>query len=167
MFISNYAGDIVNLLVNKPKDYRFLYDAQADLYMICDAWDYIHLDMVKRAFKEGWYLTQKDFIDAVCGYDPRYGDSYFDIGVNFGIEIDEDDDFDMSLVNCDYDDSYVYSWIYCFGFVPVGDSDESDEALRSDGYDHSYKLSYGTVYTRDFDLSDCDEMQTALNRADR
>ena len=171
MFISNYAGDIVNLLVNKPKAYRFLYDAQADLYMICDAWDYIHLNMVERAFKEGWYLTQKDFIDKfVCDYNRRCSDSYFSTALD-GFEFDEydyyDSDFSIMSDSVDRDDSNVYPWIYCFGFVPVGDSDESDDALRSDGYDHSYKLSYGTVYTRDFDLSECDEMQTALNRADR
>ena len=170
MFISNYAGDIVNLLVNKPKAYRFLYDAQADLYMICDAWDYIHLDMVRKAFREGWYLTQKDFIDEFVGeYSPRYADGYFDTAVNFGFEIDDYAELDQSLISdaVARDEVCVYHWIYCFGFVPVGEDDESDETLRSDGYDHSYKFSYGTVYTRDFDLSDCDEMQTALNRADR
>lgn len=170
MFISNYAGDIVNLLVNKPKSYRFLYDVQADLYMICDAWKYIHLNMVEQAFKEGWYLTQKDFIEEfVCRYSPNKGAAlYFGVG-NFGFGIDEYDGHDLSLISSNYNDSYVYPWIYCFGFVPVDayEKEEADVALTSDGYNHSYKLSYGTVYTRDFDLSECNEMQTALNRADR
>lgn len=62
MFITDYARDIVKLLVNKPKPYRFLYDAQADIYMICDAWDHIHSDMVVTAFENGWYIDQKDFV---------------------------------------------------------------------------------------------------------
>lgn len=167
MFISNYAGDIVNLLVNKPKAYRFLYDAQADLYMICDAWDYIHMDMVKQAFKDGWYITQKEFIDDwVCDYYSGVAVDYWDAAVNSVIEFDEDEERDISLINCDHDDSYIYPWIYCFAFIPI-DSDEDDATtLRDDGYQNSYKFSYGTVYTRNFDLSECDEMQTALNRAD-
>lgn len=170
MFITDYAGDIVNLLVNKPKAYRFLYDAQADLYMICDAWDYIHLDMVKQAFKEGWYESQKDFINEfVCSYNRRYADGYFDMAVNFGFEFDEYDGLDFSLISdaVSRDDSNIYPWIYCFGFVPNNANEDDDSTLRSDGYENSYKFSFGTVYTRDFDLSECDEMKTALNKADR
>jgi hypothetical protein len=167
MFITDYAGDIVNLLVNKPKAYRFLYDAQADLYMICDAWDYIHMDMMKQAFKDGWYITQKEFIeDWICDYYSGIAVDYWDAAVNSVIEFDEDDERDFSLINCDYDDSYIYPWVYCFGFIPNDDKDD-DSTLRNDGYENSYKFSFGTVYTRNFDLSECDEMKTALNKADR
>lgn len=167
MFITDYAGDIVNLLVNKPKAYRFLYDAQADLYMICDAWDYIHMDMVKQAFKEGWYADEKDFIEEfICDFYRGVATEYWEYAVNSTIDFDEDDERDFSLIKCDYDDTCIYPWIQCFGFIPNGDDEDSDEALRNDGYEHSYKFSFGTVYTRDFDLSECDEMKTALNRAD-
>lgn len=167
MFITDYAGDIVNLLVNKPKAYRFLYDAQADLYMICDAWDYIHMDMVKQAFKEGWYTDEKDFIEEfICDFYRGIATEYWEYAVNSTIELDEDDERDFSLIKCYHDDEYIYPWIQCFGFIPNGDDEDSDKALRNDGYEHSYKFSFGTVYTRDFDLSECDEMKTALNRAD-
>ena len=167
MFITDYAGDIVNLLVNKQKAYRFLYDAQADLYIICDAWDYIHFDMVRQAFREGWYLTQKDFIEEFIGkYSEIWCDPYFDKAVNSGCEFDEYDGRDLSLVNCEYTDSYIPPWIYCFGFIPVGDEGSEDDMIN-DGYDNSYEFSFGTVYTRDFDLSECDEIRTALNKADR
>lgn len=167
MFITDYAGDIVNLLVNKPKAYRFLYDAQADLYIICDAWDYIHFDMIRQAFRDGWYLTQKDFIEEFIGkYSEIWCDPYFDKAVNSGCEFDEYDGRDLSLVNCEYTDSYIPPWIYCFGFIPVGDEGSEDDMIN-DGYDNSYEFSFGTVYTRDFDLSDCDEIRTALNKADR
>ena len=169
MFITDYAGDIVNLLVNKPNAYRFLYDAQADLYMICDAWNYIHLDMVKQAFKEGWYVSQKDFIEEfVCSYNTHCVNSYFSTALG-GFEIDDYAELDQSLISesVDRDESYVYPWIYCFGFVPNDSDEDDDTTLRNDGYENSYKLSFGTVYTRDFDLSECNEMKTALNRANR
>lgn len=169
MFITDYAGDIVNLLVNKPKAYRFLYDAQADLYMICDAWDYIHMDMVEEAFASGWYADQEYFCNAFTGgfnYRGAYN-SYFSHGLEL-MEIDEIDEEELDLIsdNVDRDDSYIYPWIYCFGFTPSDADEDSDQALRDDGYENFYNFSFGTVYTRDFDLSECDEMKTALNRAD-
>ena len=162
MFITDYAGDIVNLLKNKPKEYRFLYDAQADLYMICDAWDHIHSEMMDKAFRSGWYENQKDFIEIFSSYSPRDAISYFDTAVNFGFEFDEDDEIDMSLIKVDYEDGFVYSWVYCFGFLPTGSNDAKD--LTNDGYDHEYEFPFGTIYTRDFELSECKDLQSALNR---
>ena len=51
--------------------------------------------------------------------------------------------------------------------IPTEDDDGSEQDMINDGYDNSYEFSFGTVYTRDFDLSDCDEIRTALNKADR
>ena len=167
MFITDYAGDIAQLLVNKPKPYRFLYDAQADLYMICDAWDHIHMDMVDKAFRSGWYEDQKDFLNDTIGFYNRgmYQD-YFSFGTD-PIGIDEDDPWvtpDQFSDRVESDDNYIYPWIYCFGFLPNGSKDEQD--LTRDGYNHKYEFEFGTVYTRDFDLSDCEELQRALNRLD-
>lgn len=167
MFITDYAGDIAQLLVNKPKPYRFLYDAQADLYMICDAWDHIHMDMVDKAFRSGWYEDQKDFLNDTIGFYNRgmYQD-YFSFGTDI-IELDEDDPWvtpDQFSDRVESDDNYIYPWIYCFGFLPNGSNDEND--LTRDGYNHKYEFEFGTVYTRDFDLSDCEELQRALNRLD-
>ena len=167
MFITDYAGDIVNLLVNKPKEYRFLYDAQADLYMIGDAFNHIHFDMLKKAFDDGWYESQKEFIDEwVCGWFKHCAPDYFDHAQN-GFEFDEDDERDFDLINCDYDDSYVYPWVYCFVFVPSGGSDEDmNDWLTDDGYENTYKFSFGTVYTRNFALKECSDIERALKRAD-
>jgi hypothetical protein len=167
MFITDYAGDIVKLLVNKPKEYRFLYDKQADLYMICGAWDHIHSEMMDRAFRSGWYENQKDFIEIFSSYSPRNAILYFDTAVNFGFEFDEDDEIDTSLIKADFEDGFVDPWVYCFGFVPNNADGDSSQSLINDGYDHSYDFSFGTVYTRDFDLSECHDLQTALNRANK
>ena len=78
-----------------------------------------------------------------------------------------EDELELISDNVSRDDSYVYPWIYCFGFVPNSANEDDDSTMRNDGYENSYKFSFGTVYTRDFDLSECDEMKTALNKADR
>lgn len=171
MFITDYAGDIVNLLVNKQKEYRFLYDAQADLYMICDAFDYIHMDMVEEAFNEGWYNDQEYFCNAFTGgFNSRTAyNSYFSCGTEL-MPIDDISEDELELIsdNVDKDDSYVYPWIYCFGFLPNNDNYSANEqSLIEDGYDHDYKFIFGHVFTRDFDLDECDELKTALNRFDK
>lgn len=52
--------------------------------------------------------------------------------------------------------------------IHVGaDSEGFGEAMVNDGYDGEYEFSFGTVYTRDFELSECDELQSALRRADK
>lgn len=170
MFYTDYAGDIVNLLVNKPKEYRFLYDAQADLYMICDAWEHIHMDMMNQAFRSGLYEDQKDFLNDTIGFYNRgmYQD-YFSFGTET-IELEEDEEDrwvspEQFSDNVAKDENFIYPWIYCFGFLPNG-NEEDEKDLINDGYDHTYKFSFGKVYTRDFDLSDCEDLQRALNRAD-
>ena len=36
IYVTNYAGDIVNLLLNKPKIYRICYFPKNDIYVIGD-----------------------------------------------------------------------------------------------------------------------------------
>ena len=166
IFYTDYAGDIANLLANKPKEYRFLYDAQADLYMICQAFDYIHMDMVEEAFESGLYEDQEYFCNAFTGGCRRNaGKHYFSVATELmPIEDIEEDELELVSDNVDRDDDYIYPWIYCFGFLPNSDEEQS---LINDGYDHSYDFSFGTVYTRDFDLSECHDLQTALNRVNK
>lgn len=169
MFITDYAGDIVKLLVNKPKPYRFLYDAQADLYMICDAWDYIHSDMVVTAFENGWYSDQKDFCEIFTGfYNSRCGLAYFSSCMdNTPFEKEEFDDSELSLIskNVNQDEDWVYGWLYCFGFIPSGSN--GGDSMTDDGYDKEYDFSFGTVYTRGFDLSETKDIKSALERENR
>lgn len=165
MFITDYAKDIVNLLVNKPKEYRFLYDAQADLYMICDAWEHIHMDMMNKAFQGGWYEDQKDFLNNTIGfYNRRMYQDYFSFGTD-SIEYSDGDWVtpDQFSDRVESDDDYIYPWIYCFGFLPNDSKDEQD--LTRDGYNHKYEFEFGTIYTRDFELSECKDLYSALKRA--
>ena len=54
MFVTDFVGDIVNLLVNKPKPYRILWDYLTDVYVIGDAYTYIHRDLLD-AIKDAGY----------------------------------------------------------------------------------------------------------------
>lgn len=86
---------------------------------------------------------------------------------NTPFEKEEYEDEELSLIskNVNQDDEWVYNWIYCFGFIP---NDESGgESMTDDGYDHEYKFSFGTIYTRDFELSETKDMKSALERADK
>lgn len=42
ILIMDYVGDLVNILLNKPKPYRICYDRLNDVYGIGDAYKYIH-----------------------------------------------------------------------------------------------------------------------------
>ena len=42
ILVFDYVGDLVNMLLNKPKPYRICYDPKNDVYGIGDAYKYIH-----------------------------------------------------------------------------------------------------------------------------
>lgn len=60
IFITNSPYDIVNLLKNKPKEYRILYDKNIDMYMIGDANYITHWDLAKQAYNNGYYNIQDE-----------------------------------------------------------------------------------------------------------
>jgi hypothetical protein len=59
MFVTDFVGDIVNLLVNKPKPYRILWDYSTDVYVIGDAYTYIHRDLLD-VIKDAGYTKTYD-----------------------------------------------------------------------------------------------------------
>jgi len=42
ILVFDYVGDLVNILLNKPKPYRICYDPKNDIYGLGDAYKYIH-----------------------------------------------------------------------------------------------------------------------------
>ena len=54
IIITDYVGDVVNLLINKPKPYRIVYDTVFDVYGIGDAYNFIHGD-IQDVLKEYGY----------------------------------------------------------------------------------------------------------------
>ena len=59
IYVTNYAGDIVNLLLNKPKIYRICYFPKNDIYVIGDGYKYIHTILATAAIESG-YIEEKD-----------------------------------------------------------------------------------------------------------
>ena len=57
MFVTDYVGDIVNLLVNKPKQYRILWDYSTDVYVIGNANTYIHRNLLYAIKNAGYTQT--------------------------------------------------------------------------------------------------------------
>ena len=53
MYYSDYAGDIANWLINKPKPYRILYDSKHDIWCIADALGITHTSMAALLYDTG------------------------------------------------------------------------------------------------------------------
>ena len=130
-FITDSPYQIRDLLVNKPKLYRILYDKNIDMYMIGDGEEVIHWDLIKAARKQGYYAEMESFIDELGDLE------------NY-VEFGEGGQF--------LDDEEIESYLIYMVFSP----DEDSFYLGEDGYQFKYPLSFGTIYTRDSYLDDCD-----------
>ena len=130
-FITDSPYQIRDLLVNKPKLYRILYDKNIDRYMIGDGMDVIHWDLIEAAYDQGYYYKMDDFIDEIGTLD------------NY-VEFGQGGQF--------IDDKEIESYLIYMVFSP----DEDSFYLGEDGYQFKYPLSFGTIYTRDSYLDDCD-----------
>jgi hypothetical protein len=58
IIVTDYVGDIVNLLINKPKPYRIVYLPEWDVYGIGDAYKFIHGN-IQDVLKEFGYTISK------------------------------------------------------------------------------------------------------------
>jgi rubrerythrin len=128
-FITNSPYDIKNLIANKPKLYRILYDSNIDMYMIGDGNEVIHWDMLKESHRQGYYANYEDYIDSLGSL---Y--NYFDVGT--GGDYNGEEDVDPFL------------WFIVFS------PDEQSWVLGADSYDAEYHSPYGNIFTRDCDLKD-------------
>ena len=128
-FITNSGRDILNLLQNKPKEYRIVYDANLKLFMICDANEGIHADMLEKAYKNGLYYNMDKFIDSLGSFQ-----NYIETGQDGG---------------WDENDNEINSFLYYMVFDPTGQWEAGD-----DDYDTVYKLPFGNLFTRKCDLSE-------------
>lgn len=66
VYFTDYVGDIVNLMLNKPKVYRIVYDSQFDVYAMCDARKYIHDNLSELLFNSGFvqqFMSDSDIED--------------------------------------------------------------------------------------------------------
>ena len=54
ILVFDYVGDLINVLLNKPKPYRICYDPKNDIYGLGDAYKYIHAFIEKGMKKLGY-----------------------------------------------------------------------------------------------------------------
>lgn len=164
-YITKDPMDIAKKCKDTQKSYRILYDAQTDLYMIGGAWDTIYMHLLDDAFKQGWYDSQKQLCTEFTGYYSRTSSiSYWARGTELTYLDEEELDTDLLSDKVDYDDECIYPWLYCFGFLPTGSRNERE--LTKDGYNHTYEYSFGTLYTRDFEISETPDLERAFRRVD-
>ena len=62
IIITDYAGDVLNLFLNKPKAYRVVYIPQDDLYVLGNAMNTVHMEIIKKAFHAGWLPNLKSYL---------------------------------------------------------------------------------------------------------
>ena len=133
-FITKSAYDIVNLLKNKPKEYRILYDNRIKMYMIGDANDITHWDMIQDAYKNALYYDQEDFIEKLGGT----LDNYVDIGQS-------------GFWDGDTEEENIEPYLWYIVFSP-----NEEWILGTDGYNKRYDYPFGHVFTRGCDLDEID-----------
>ena len=163
ILISDYVGNIVDLLDNKPKPYRILYDAQADLWIISDdVVNKMHFDLLQQAWKHGWYNDQIDFLMWLTGgeKDSDYSRMYFRRGISF-TKYPVGDDKNLLSDKVIHDDSWITPWLYCFVFIPY-DNQYYHGDDYGDGYDAKVYTNTGVLYMREFDIDDVPELSRRL-----
>ena len=162
-YITDSPYEIRDLLMNKPKAYRLLYDDNIKKYMICDADEHIHHDMLIDAFDSGDYIRAernmkidervREYMAQANRY-PRDIYSYVDLGQD-GYYYNEDEDY-----------VGIGQYLLYMIFVPDGmDEEDVSNSPSSDGYDDSIEYSFGTLWTRDAeDFSDKCDLLKILSR---
>lgn len=130
-FITDSPYQIRDLLINKPKLYRILYDSNIDMYMIGDGQEVIHWDLIRAARRLGYYAEMESFIDELGDLD-----NYVEFGGGGQF----------------LDDEEIESYLIYMVFSP----DDEEFILGEDGYQFQYQLPFGYMFTRDSYLEDCD-----------
>lgn len=81
---------------------RIVYDSTLGMYMVCDAFYYIHEDMLKKALEQGWYGDKfKNFKEL-----QKFGGRCHIVASRNG-------NFDKELLGDHYDNKYVYESGLC------------------------------------------------------
>ena len=70
MFVTDYVGDVINLLINKPKPYRICYWPYNDTYAIGDAYKYIHGNLEQTAVNDLYIDSEFEDKDILCTFIP-------------------------------------------------------------------------------------------------
>lgn len=134
-YITYSINDVLAFLEDRDKPYRIVYDNREQMYLLGNANETIHHELIFTAYNNGYLDDQKEFIDRLGNID-----NYIDYGQG-GQFIENDNGKDEEV------DQYLFYIVY----NPRGNNDLDFEV---DGYDKVYKGVKGDLLTRDSKLED-------------
>lgn len=120
IYITENPRRVRDLLYRTKDPVRILYDINSHIYMMGDANEYIHRDLINKAIDDGWYGNELKRWEV----DNYVYDTY------------------------DEDDNLVQNVVYIV-FTPKGNNDTVGGEIGSDGYFDSYDYDIGSILTRD------------------
>ena len=123
VYATNSAFDVVNIMKNKPKAYRIIYDSNINYYFIGDAFNYIHIDLLEEAYKWAFYPNMfavdemRDYMDEELYNDTLLLFSFYPNNLGTKLDIEKSSD--------GYTRKYVYDFgnIYAHEMTPLEHSD--------------------------------------------
>lgn len=134
-YITYSVNDVLSFLEDKDKPYRIVYDSREQMYLLGDAWDTIHHELIFTANNNGYYKEQQKFIDDLGDID-----NYIDYGQG-----------GQFIENGNGEDEEVDQYLFYIVYNPKGNNDLDFEV---DGYDEVYEGVRGDLLTRQSRLED-------------
>lgn len=134
-YITYSVNDVLAFLEDKDESYRIVYDTKEQMYLLGDAIETIHHELVFTAYNNGYLDDQKEFIDRLGNID-----NYIDYGQG-----------GQFIKNGNGEDEEVDQYLFYIVYNPKGNNDLDFEV---DGYDRIYKGVRGDLLTRDSKLED-------------
>jgi hypothetical protein len=136
LYCTDYVGNVADLILNKPKAYRLLYDSYFDIWCIADANNWTHDKMAKEMFGSG-YVEENSTNQAFTSfmYDAyKWLEKYLK-GVH--------------LSNKEIYKSYGFNNLYLTGCMFIPYSDKYEQYEKSSFYSNPVRLKTGILYAYD------------------
>ena len=134
VLVTYNTKDVIDRLSENEHDWRLMYDDHEKMWLMGDANDVIHFDLLSAAWDNGYFDDQMDFIDEYIG--ASY-ESYRDCGEDgFYINWDEPGE------------EWVEPWLYSLIYATENSSDLG--FYKQDGFSNYKETSLGgTLFARD------------------
>lgn len=136
IYCTDYVGNIADLLLNKPKAYRILYDSYFDIWCIADANTWTHDAMAKEMFGSG-YVEENASNQALTSflYDANQWLNTYLRGYKLS---------DKEIYK-----SFGFKKLYLTGCMFIPYSDDYRKYEESSFYSCETRLTTGTLFTYD------------------
>ena len=101
--ICDYVGNVRDLLINKPEDYRIIYVPDDDIYVLGDSWSVVHLDMFNDDWEFGEFPKAQELVEMSRALDRE---SYFSYHCKTYVFVPYDNNGDIDP----YDERNLYEY---------------------------------------------------------